>query len=83
MDSSAEMEFGESRPAAEVREEHKEELLKALHEHPGFRVKFAKTVVRLGVKFPDGRWHLATCYLLAREYTQAASLMKDQKEHSQ
>lgn len=94
IDNSAELEFRESRPAAEVREENKEGLLEALRaqgyvertpnvythsRNPGFRVKFAKTVVRLEVKFPDGRWRLATSYLLTKEYAEAASVMKNRE----
>jgi len=95
IDSSAEQESRESRPAAEVREEHKEELLDTLRaqeygerspnvyahsSNPDFRVKFAKTVVRLEVKFPDGRWHLGTSFLLTKEYAAAATLMADRKK---
>ncbi len=95
LDSSAELESGGSRPAVEVREEHKEDLLDALRtqgyvertvnvyshtRNPSFRVKFGKTVVRFEVKFPDGRWHLAKSFLLTKEYTSAASLIEDRQK---
>jgi hypothetical protein len=95
IDDLAELGLKESRPAVEVREEHKEELLETLRaqgyvertpnvythsRNRSFRVKFAKTVVRIEVKFPDGRWHLAMSYLLTNEYAQAASLMQDREK---
>jgi hypothetical protein len=95
IDSMAESESGESRPATEIRAERKEELLETLRtqeyvertpnvytntRNPSFRVKFAKTVVRLEVKFPDGRWHLASSFLLTREYAGAVSLLADREK---
>jgi hypothetical protein len=95
IDGAAGSGAGESRPAAEVREVHKEELLETLRaqeyvertpnvytnsRNPSFRVKFAKTVIRLEVKFPDGRWHLATSFLLTREYAAAVALLADREK---
>jgi hypothetical protein len=92
VDRSAE---SNSRPAAEVRAEHKDELINMLrtqgyveraynvYSHsgsPDFRVKFGKTVARFEVKYPDGRWHLAASYLLTKEYSSAAALVEDRKQ---
>jgi hypothetical protein len=84
---------GESRSAADIREENRKILVKMLSEkgyqpgrtadtyslerNPDFRIKIGKTVIRFEVKATGGRWILGPSCLLTTEHSRAMMLISD------